>query len=64
MKGLRVTKLVKEDKFGGVLCELESRKVFWRQSFIKYLRLVLVFMRNSALPEKINFYFPRDFFYH
>ena len=31
------------------------------QSFIKYLRLTLVFMPNSALREKINLYFSRAF---
>ena len=31
------------------------------QSFIKYLRLTLVFMPNSALREKINFCFSRAF---
>ena len=31
------------------------------QSFAKYLRLTLVFMRNSALWEKFNFCFSRDF---
>ena len=27
------------------------------QSFTKYFRLTLVFLRNSALREKFNFYF-------
>ena len=31
------------------------------QSFTKYLRLTLVFMRNSALREKVNFCFSRVF---
>ena len=30
------------------------------QSFPKYLRLTLVFMSNSALPEKFDLYFSRD----
>ena len=44
MKGLRVTKIVKEVKFNGVWGELESKKGFERQSFTKYLRFTLVFM--------------------
>ena len=31
------------------------------QSFAEYLRLTLVFMWNSALPEKFDFCFSRDF---
>ena len=44
MKGVRVTKIVKEIKFEGVWGELESKKSFQRRSFTKYLRLTLVFM--------------------
>ena len=44
MKGLRVTKIVKEIKFEGVWDELESKNGFKRQSVAKYLRLTLVFM--------------------
>ena len=43
MKGLRVTKIVKEIKFEGVRGKLEARKCFRRQAFTKYLRLTLVF---------------------
>ena len=32
-------------------------KVYAHQSFTKYLRQILVFMQNSALREKFNFYF-------
>ena len=32
------------------------------QSFTKYLRLTLVFKWNSALWEKVNFYFSIDFY--
>ena len=39
MKGLRVTKIVKEIKFEGVWGNLESKKGFRRQSVTKYLRL-------------------------
>ena len=44
MKGIRVTKIVKEIKFEGVLGELESKTAFQRQSVTKYLRLTLVFV--------------------
>ena len=42
MKDLRVTKIVKEIKFEGVKCKLESKTGFQRQSVTKYLRLALV----------------------
>ena len=44
MKGIRVTKIVKEIKFEGVWGELESKTGFQRQSVTKYLRLTLVFV--------------------
>ena len=44
VKGLRVTKIVKEIKFEGVWGELEAKNWCQRQSFTKYLRLTLVFM--------------------
>ena len=44
MKGLRVTKIVKEIRFEGVWVELEAKKRFQRQPFTKYLRLTLVSM--------------------
>ena len=61
MKGLRVTKILKEIKFEAVWDEFESSKVFQRKSFTKYLRLTLVFMWGSALREKFNFCFSRAF---
>ena len=65
MRGIRVTKIVKEINFEGVWGELESKKDSKRQPFIvkrqKDFRLTLVFMSNSALREKFNFYFPRVF---
>ena len=61
VKGLRVTKIDKQIKLGGVWGELESKKGFQRQSFTKCLRLTLVFNRNSALREKFNFCFSRVF---
>ena len=41
MKELRVTKIVKEIKFEGVLGEFEAKKCFQRHPFTKYLRLTL-----------------------
>ena len=35
----------------------KQKKCFQRQSFTKYFRLTIVFMRNSALREKFNFFF-------
>ena len=52
-------KVVKEVKFERLRRELEARNCFQRQSFTKFLRQTLVFLRNSALPEKFNFCFPR-----
>ena len=56
-KGIRVTKIVKEIKFEWVLVELGAKNCFQRKSLTKYLRLILVFMRKSALREKFNFCF-------
>ena len=44
MKGLRVTKIIKEIKFERVSGELEANKYFPRQSFTKYLRPSQVFI--------------------
>ena len=44
VKGLRVTKAVKEITFEEVWGKLEAKKCFHRQPFIKYLRLTLVSM--------------------
>ena len=61
MKGLRVTKIVKEIKFGEIWGELEAKKCLQRQSFTKYLRLALASMSHSALRKKFNFCFSRAF---
>ena len=53
MNGLRVSKILKEIKFYGVWDELEAKKYFQRQPFIKYLRLTLVSMRNRALGKSL-----------
>ena len=42
MKGLRVTKNVKEIKFEGVWGELDSKKTFPEKQPTRYLRLNLV----------------------
>ena len=45
MKGLRVTKIVKEINFERVLWELtKKKKAFQRQSVTKSLRLMLVYL--------------------
>ena len=61
MKGLRVTKIVKEIRFERVWGKLEAKKCFQRQPFKKYLRLTLVSMSNSALQKKFNFCFSTVF---
>ena len=60
VKGLRVTKTFKEIQFEEVRDQLEAKKCFRRQSFTKYLRLTLVFMRTSALNEKFISVFQED----
>ena len=57
VKGPRVTAIVNQIKFEGVSDELAAQLCFQRQSFKEYLRQTLVFMWNSALREKFNFYF-------
>ena len=61
MKGLRVIKIVKGITFEGLWGELESIKDFQRQSVTKYLRITLVFMRNSTQRENFNFCFSKVF---
>ena len=61
MKGVRVTKIVKEIKFEGVWGELESKGRFKRQSVTKYLKVTLVFMEDGALWERFYCYFSDDF---
>ena len=57
VKGLTVTKIVKENNFQWVWNELESKKCFQRHSVKKYLRLTLVSMWKSTPREKFNIYF-------
>ena len=44
MDGPTVIKVVKEIKFEKVWGELEANECFQRRSFIKYLRLTLIFI--------------------
>ena len=44
VKGLKVTKIVKEIKLEEVWGELEARNCFQRQSFTKYLAQTVVFL--------------------
>ena len=46
--------------FQALKLEFGNRK-FMLQSFTKYLKPTLVFMRNCGLREKFNFCFSRDF---
>ena len=61
VKDLRVTKIVREIQFEETWGVLEAKNCFQRQALTKYLRKSLVFMWNSALWEKFNFYFQRVF---
>ena len=55
VKGLRVTKIVKEIKFEVVSGKLEAKKYLQRKSFTKYLKMSLVFIWNGAVQNKFNF---------
>ena len=57
VKGNKVKKIVKENKFKAVLRQLEARNCLQKQSLTKYLRQALVFMLNNELREKFNFSF-------
>ena len=57
VKGIKVKKIVKDNKFKGVLGQLEARNYLQKQSLTKYLRQALVFMLNNELREKFNFSF-------
>ena len=57
VKGIKVKKIVKDNKFKGVLGQLEARNCLQKQSLTKYLRQALVFMLNNELREKVNFSF-------
>ena len=56
VRDLRVTKIVKQIKVERIWGELEAKNLLQRQPFTKYLRQTLVFMWNSALWEKFNFF--------
>ena len=61
VKGLRVTWIVKKNKFEGVWGRLAVRNCFQRQSFKKHLRQILVFMWNRAIRQTFNFHFSVNF---
>ena len=50
-------KIFKEIKFEGVWDKLESEKYFQRPLVLKYVRLTVIFMWNSAQQEHFSFYF-------
>ena len=61
MKDLTVTKVVKEIKFEGVWAGLEAKKCFQRQSFTKYLRLILVSCEIAHYGKSLNSIFQKFF---
>ena len=61
VKDLSITKIVKEMTLEGIWDELVSKKCFQRQSFTKYFWLTIVFVKHSALREKFNFLFFKNF---
>ena len=63
VKSLKNTKKDKETNYEWICGELESQKSILKQSVTKELWLILVFMWNSAQPEKFNFFF-QEFFYY
>ena len=57
MKGLGVTKKLKEGKFGVIQDKLKTKICFQNESLTKHFRQTLVFMGNSATGERFNFCF-------
>ena len=60
MKGLQVTRIIKEINFEDIWGELEAKNCFQIQPFTKYLRQTLVFMCNDAYG-KVKFLFLKSF---
>ena len=60
-KVLRVTKIVKQPKFQGVWWRVKAKYCLRRESWPKYHRQTVVFLWNSTLREKFNFYFSTIF---
>ena len=56
VKGLQVNKIVKVIKFDGTRDKIEAKSSFQRL-LTKYLGLTLVFLQNSSLREKFNYFF-------
>ena len=57
MKGLGVTKKLKEGKFGVIQDKLKTKICFQNESLTKHFRQTLVFMGNSATGERFNYCF-------
>ena len=57
IKVLRVTKIVKQAKFQRAWWRVKAKYCLRRKSWSKYLRQTAVFLWNSTLREKFNFYF-------
>ena len=56
-KALNLQQILKENNFGGVQDELQSKNDFQRQAVTKYLRVTLVFLCKSTIWEKFNRFF-------
>ena len=61
VKGLRVTKIVKQMNLQKVWDELGRKNCLQREPFTKYLRKALLFKWNSALRKNFNFAFSEVF---
>ena len=56
MEGLRVTKVVTEIKSEGVWAGLEAKYCFLRQSFTKYLRQTVVFVKYISISISVSIF--------
>ena len=56
MEGLRVTKVVTEIKSEGVWAKLEAKYCFLRQSFTKYLRQTVVFVKYISISISVSIF--------
>ena len=61
MKGLRVTKIVKEIKFERIWDEPGAKKYSQRQSLTKYWRLTLGFHVKQRTTGKVEYLFFKGF---
>ena len=64
VKDLTITKIVEQITSERVWGKLDSKQSFPIQSFTKYFRPIVVSKWNSALPQKFNFCFSKDFYWY